>query len=381
MVSGGQVTGDLSSLKSLAQSYSSEISGLSGAWKGDSYNNLVTKSEEFISEYSSALEGEMTSFASACDLYKEYEQCKINLNTAQSNYNTAVSNKDSSAMTSYGNQTATYKSQLANLKSQIESALASAKSVTLQATSASGAVSSTSIGMSGTPTYGTFEHMSYKASNGKTVDYYMYVPNYGTQNVSGLPIHVYMHGSGETGGGVLKIGLPKIIQEQRINPSGIVLCLQAHTTKDFYDKNYQAAVVELTQQVAKDYGGDTNRISLSGHSMGAIAGYKMIGNYPNVFSAFVPISGVPSNLDSVSNVKTWAFHGSQDSNCEYKYTVSAINKLQQTGASAYLYTFQGKGHGNVQNYTFEDEYEDENGQKINPLEWAFKQTKSTTVQA
>ena len=378
MVSGGTVTGDLSSLKTCAQNYSSEISGLAGAWQGDSYNNLVSKAEEFISEYSSALEGEMTAFASACDLYKEYEQCKQNLSTAQSNYNTAVSNKDSSAMTSYGNQVATYQTQLANLKSQIEGLLASASAVKLQATSASGTVSVSGGSTLGTPTYGTFEHMSYKASNGKTVDYYLYVPNYGNQNVSGLPIHVYMHGSGETGSGVLRIGLPKIIQEQRINPSGLVLCLQAHTTKDFYDKNYQAAVVELTQQVAKNYGGDTNRISLSGHSMGAIAGYKMIGNYPNTFSAFVPISGVPSNLQSVSNVKTWAFHGSKDSNCDYNSTVSAINKLQQTGASAYLYTFQGKGHGGVQNYTFEDEYEDETGQKINPLEWAFKQTKSNT---
>ena len=377
MVSGGTVTGDLATLKSAFQNVSSEIDGLSGAWQGLSHDNIVTKVNEFISEYQGGISGEMESFASACDLYKEYESCKNNLKSAQSNYNTAVSNKDSSGITSYGNQVATYQNQLNNLKSQIESALASAKAVTFQATSTTGSVTATGASTLGTPTYGTFQPVSYKASNGTTVKGYLYIPNYGNANVSGLPIHVYLHGSGETGGGVLRIGLPKIIQEQRINPSGIVFCAQASSTKDFSSAKYQDAIVEYTKEIANKYGGDTNKVSLSGHSMGAIAGYKMIGRYPNTFSAFVPISGVPSNLDKVSNVKIWAFHGSKDSNCEYGSTVSAINKLQQTGAPAYLYTFQGAGHGNVQNYTFEDEYEDETGQKINPLEWAFKQTKAT----
>ena len=48
MVSGGTVTGDLSSLKSCFQSYNSEVEGLSGSWKGLSYDNLVAKVNEFF---------------------------------------------------------------------------------------------------------------------------------------------------------------------------------------------------------------------------------------------------------------------------------------------------------------------------------------------
>jgi hypothetical protein len=39
-----------------------------------------------------------------------------------------------------------------------------------------------------------------------------------------------------------------------------------------------------------------------------------------------------------------------------------------------MYTYQGAGHANVQNYTFEREFTDENGETINPLVWAFRQS-------
>ena len=98
-------------------------------------------------------------------------------------------------------------------------------------------------------------------------------------------------------------------------------------------------------------------------------------NFSTKSSAFVPISGVPSNLEQTQDVNVWAFHGSEDTNCDYGATTEVINELQSQGANAYLHTFEGEGHGGVQNYTFEDKYEAANGNMINPLEWRFNQTK------
>lgn len=138
MVSGGTVTSDLSILTSSLTKYSSEISGLSGSWKGASFDGISSKAEAFASEYSSTISGQMNAFASACDLYKEYEQCKRDLSSAESNYNAAVSNKDSSSMTNYGNQVASLKAKLNNLKGQIESYLSTASSGKLEASSLTG---------------------------------------------------------------------------------------------------------------------------------------------------------------------------------------------------------------------------------------------------
>ncbi len=224
--------------------------------------------------------------------------------------------------------------------------------------------------------YGTFEQESFTASNGVTVNYYIYIPDYG-QDVEGLPIHLYLHGSGESGSRVLACGLPKLISEQSITPSGIVICPQAPSTSEFYQAGYQDAMLELCTTVAEEHNGDTNRISMSGHSMGAIVGYKMIARYPEFFSAFVPISGLCYCRDDIAESDTaiWIFHGSGDSTCEYSNAKHLYEYLDNEGYDIQMHTFSGAGHGGVQNKTFEEEYEDADGEMINPLEWAFKQVK------
>ena len=207
------------------------------------------------------------------------------------------------------------------------------------------------------------------------------MPDYG-RNVDGLPVHIYLHGSGETTGGTNKIGLPKMLNEQSTTPEGIVICPQASSGKDFYNANYQQALIELAQTTAKDNGGDTNKISLSGHSMGAIAGYKMVANNPNTFSAFVPISGLSYMNEKVkdSGTSVWIFHGNRDGNCEYSNAVQTYNYLKGQGADVSMHTFDA-GHGGVQNYTWQQEYTNSTGETINPLTWAFDQSLDKTSNA
>ena len=151
MVSGGTVTGDASTLKGYLDKYQGEVDGLDANWKGSSHDHLQSIATEFVSEYT-GITTQMASFASACDLYQEYEQTKTSLSTAESNYNTAVSNKDSSSMTSYGNQVASFKTKLNELKAKIEEALNSAKSPTLTATSSASQIAGLTTGAENTST-------------------------------------------------------------------------------------------------------------------------------------------------------------------------------------------------------------------------------------
>ena len=223
--------------------------------------------------------------------------------------------------------------------------------------------------------YGSYEKKVFTASDGTKIEYYIYMPDYG-RDVTGLPVHVYLHGSGETGSGVNNQSLPKLLNNQDVTPEGIVISVQAKTQSDYFKANYQDAIVELAESISKENDGDSNKISLSGHSMGAIAGYKVIARHPDTFSAFVPVSGVPSNLDTLaeSDTKVWFFHGSGDHNCEYNLTVSAYNKLKNAGADVDMYVFKGEGHC-IQNKTYSEEYTNSAGETINPLTWAFNQSR------
>ena len=222
---------------------------------------------------------------------------------------------------------------------------------------------------------GSFEKQSYQASNGVVVNYYLWIPNYG-EEVEGLPVHMYLHGSGETGSGVLNHGLPKLIADGTVVPEGIVICPQASSMSDFGNKNYQAALVELSTKMAEDHNGDTNKISLSGHSMGAIGGYKMINNYPGHFAAFMPISGNGNCDAGVQQVKIWAFHGNLDNgqSTDYSRAAQLVKQMQQMGKTAALHTFSGMGHAKVQEMTYQGEYENPDGETTSALEWAFRQS-------
>lgn len=136
MVSSGTVNGDLASVTSVFSQYDSVLSGLTGSWKGPSYDNFQSKTSEFSSSYLSTIKSQMTAFASACDLYEQYKSAKTALSTAQSNYNNATSSSDKSK---YNLEITDCKTKMENLSSQIQSQLSAASSEVLEASSFSGA--------------------------------------------------------------------------------------------------------------------------------------------------------------------------------------------------------------------------------------------------
>lgn len=231
-----------------------------------------------------------------------------------------------------------------------------------------------------TVTSGTFQKNTFTASNGVKVSYYIYTPN--VESTKGLPINMYIHGSGEVGGGVLNQGLAKQINTKEVVPQGIIICPQITEQRDYYNPHYQRALVELTHEVVKTYQADPDRISLSGHSAGAIMNYNLVKAYPGYFSAMVPISGGEyldgADLSSFKDIKVWAFHGDRDSHTERAGYNNVVNRtiapLKNAGFDAELTTLTGKGHG-IQNSIFNATYQNSDGEIINPLVWAFQQSK------
>lgn len=364
MVSGGTVTGDLGNLKDYFTKLDNEVSGLSGVWKGSSYSNLSSKVEEMVSQYSGVISSEMTSFASACDLYAEYEQVKNQIRSLEGN-----AEENSSQISSC-------RARLSQLKTEIESLLSSASAESLEGASSSTLSLSTSA--LGTPSYGTFEKQSFKASNGLTVNYYLYRPSYnGTVDVEGLPVIMYMHGGGNnnSASSLLARGLSKELNNQSVNPSGICII---PFIQNFSDKRNVQALRELTDTVVSTYHADPNRISVSGHSSGAIMTYKLVNAYPNYYAAAMPISGFSKiNDESFRNTRVWAFNGELDkgSATSNAGAAKAVNYINSIGGNATLYTYKGAGHAYVQDYTYQREFESPDGDVTTPLEWAFRQVK------
>ena len=85
---------------------------------------------------------------------------------------------------------------------------------------------------------GTFEKKTYVSSNGYEIEYYIFVPD--TESTEGLPVNMYLHGTGEMGDRILSKGLPKQLANGEITPSGIVICPQTKKEELYYNEGYRA---------------------------------------------------------------------------------------------------------------------------------------------
>ena len=393
MVSGGTVRGDLSSIKSNMSTYSSTVSDLSSAWQGTSHDSLSSQVEAFASEFNGLINGQMESFASACDSYLEYEDIKSQIASLRSS-----GTKDENGKNSNSSKIASLEAKLAELKTKIEGLLSSVSgTITATATSTDSTSTSGVDAVSGASwmgldhTYGTFTREVFTSSDGTQIAYMIYRPNYGDQNVTNLPVHMYMTGAGmkSTGEQIMTYGgIGKLLNEKNLNPSGIVIVPYVPSGVQYESEKYRKALAELPVQVCKDNNGDLNRISLSGHSYGAITAYNLVNENPDTFSAIVPVSGSKPPTEAFKNVKVWAFHGAQDNpgnNTDYRKAVKNIQAIQDMGGTATLHSYTEYPncyHTHTANNTFSSTFEDpdeDKDEQINPLEWAFQQTKQESA--
>ncbi|MBQ6538943.1 MAG: C39 family peptidase [Bacilli bacterium] len=131
MVSSSKVNSDCSTITSTLSKYTTAVSGLSGDWKGASYDNLSSKAAEFIADAQGKISKSMEAFATACDEYEKYLEKKQELKDLQSKLSDAK-NKDSeendmsSTIRHYQSKISDKKEEIETLKKQIKSHLSTA---------------------------------------------------------------------------------------------------------------------------------------------------------------------------------------------------------------------------------------------------------------
>ena len=352
MVSSGQVTGDLNSLTSSFTSLSSAVADLNSSWKGQSYENLNAKVEEFINEFKPAISGQMTSFASACDLYVQYQQAKSNLASAQSQGDTSSAS--------------TYSSQVSQLKQQIEAALQSASGPSL----ASSSTSTLSTINAGSPLgidAGTYQG-KFESSTGKTMQYYAYVPNNATE---GMPLILFLHGDGSVNNmNALKTGeMARAVAKTYGDDFPFIYVQPMTETTSWKADGRLDTLAELVQDVAKQYKCDTNKIVLAGHSRGGNGTWEMIEAHSELFSAAIPISGIDTKVNSANCTKIPIVAVSSPDSSDgynYSYNQGMVKKINNDGGNASFVSASGCSHASAIYGAI----------KQGVFDWAIQQTKS-----
>lgn len=235
-------------------------------------------------------------------------------------------------------------------------------------------------------TPGSYTKQTYTASNGKTITYWLYVPE-NIDTTTGLPVTLYMAGGGERGNMINSKSLPYYLNTGKTKPNGIVVCLQADNQNDYNTIDYLDASKELCDNVVTTYKADTNRISVSGHSVGGRGALSIAARYPNYFSVCVPVSGRRDKLENTTDSGTEAealdnltkthivgVTGTADMGLQYQMKL-LCNTLTEKGGNMTVSNPQGYDHDAI-TVKYVEPIEIDGKVYDNLVEYLFSQTKA-----
>jgi pimeloyl-ACP methyl ester carboxylesterase len=152
-------------------------------------------------------------------------------------------------------------------------------------------------------------------SDTRPFPYRLFVPDPYDENKK-YPIVLTLHGSGESG----------TDNERHVNLNGVATCW-AQTA---FQNNHPcfivspqstggwgfASVMHMMDSLVREFSIDTNRIYITGLSMGGYGTWTYISEYPGYFAAAMPVCGglsdYASKIPNMEHIPVWNHHGSND---------------------------------------------------------------------
>jgi len=166
----------------------------------------------------------------------------------------------------------------------------------------------------------TSQRFEKKISHTVGLDYLLHLPQGYKARGERWPLMLFLHGAGERGSNVQNVaahGPPKIVKSKRDLPF-VIVSPQCPTDRTWRDDELLA----LLDAIVAKHNIDTNRIYVTGLSMGGYGSWSLGSKYPERFAAIAPICGggeqIPLLLASrdkkmaLRSLGVWAFHGARD---------------------------------------------------------------------
>ncbi|MBK8001117.1 MAG: prolyl oligopeptidase family serine peptidase [Verrucomicrobia bacterium] len=183
---------------------------------------------------------------------------------------------------------------------------------------------------------------TFKKKISKTIsaDYLLYLPKgYEAKGKKTWPLVMFLHGAGERGSDLRKVaahGPPKLVKSGKEFPF-ILVSPQCPTDQVWSDET----LLGLLDQVSKKHKVDTNRVYLTGLSMGGYGTWSLGVKYPERFAAIAPICGGGETINvllssrsksaALKSLGIWAFHGAKDGVVKLDESQRMVTALKNAG--------------------------------------------------
>jgi predicted peptidase len=200
---------------------------------------------------------------------------------------------------------------------------------------------------------------------GEEFIYQVHVPAGWTADLK-WPVILFLHGAGERGRdgeSQTREGIGPSIRKNPDRFPAIVVMPQCRRGVWWNDSQMEELVFQSLDRSIQEFNGDSERIYLTGLSMGGYGTFYFGARYPEKFAALAPICGgvVPprelrgADVDSfkaryleaaekIGKTPTWIFHGSDDYRVPVSESRRMAEALEQMGGVVLYTEYEGVGH-------------------------------------
>ncbi len=178
----------------------------------------------------------------------------------------------------------------------------------------------------------------------ETVRYQLFLPSF-FEKGKPLPLMLFLHGAGERGEDLDKVkqwGPPRFLPERPDFPF-IVVSPQCPKGQ-WWDLDVLSALID---QIERTHAIDSDRIVVTGLSMGGYGSWGLAAATPERFAAIAPVcgGGDPETADSLVGIPVWNFHGSADRVVPEQKSLQMVAAILAAGGERVKHTsYPGVGH-------------------------------------
>ncbi|MHA4809227.1 carboxylesterase family protein [Flavitalea flava] len=179
--------------------------------------------------------------------------------------------------------------------------------------------------------------------------YLLYLPEQYAKNTKQYPLVIYLHGGSQRGNELNKLkgyGLPSLVARGK-KFDFIIASPQCPSDRYWSAENwFDSLYLELREK----YRIDTDRVYMTGISIGGFGTFITAMDHPSVFAALVPLCGGCNDSDTsricnLRNIPIWAFHGTADDKILISETERIVSRLQNCRGNIRFTRLPGAGHG------------------------------------
>lgn len=194
----------------------------------------------------------------------------------------------------------------------------------------------------------------YDSVSGNTLPYRMFIPN-NYDETKKYPVILFLHGAGEKGTNN-QSQLNNLAKMFKYNgdlvASAFLICPQSYEWWNLDDRTPNrngtlSSALRLLEEIERTYSCDSNRIYVTGLSMGGYATWDLLENYGYKFAAGIPVCGAGNNYNGRAfiDIPIRIYHGTKDPTVNFSASQSMYNAIKNAGGQKVeIFPLERVGH-------------------------------------